>query len=98
MGPAYAMGVAMLQAAGAEGLAAPVAICGALCDIAIGVGIAVRRTSRLALWAALGISAAYLAAGSLLAPALWVEPLGPLTKIVPIMMLNILALAIGEDR
>lgn len=98
LGPARATGVAMLDAAGAGGLSMPVAVAGALADIAIGAGIAARRTARLALWAGLGLSAAYLAAGTLLAPALWAEPLGPLTKIVPIMALNVLALAILEDR
>jgi len=98
LGPGYAAGVHMLRDVGAGGYADPIAIAGAVADLAIGVGIAFRRTSRLALWAAFGLSAAYLAAGSLLAPQLWVEPLGPLSKIVPIMMLNVLALAIREDR
>jgi uncharacterized protein YbjT (DUF2867 family) len=98
LGPAYAAGVGMLQAAGAGALASPIAIGGGLTDIAIGLGIAVRRTSRLALWAAFALSGAYLVAGALLAPDLWVEPLGPLTKIVPIMVLNVVALAIREDR
>jgi uncharacterized protein YbjT (DUF2867 family) len=98
LGPAYAAGVGMLQAAGAGALAGPIAIGGGLADIAIGLGIAFRRTSRLALWAAFALSGAYLVAGTLLAPGLWVEPLGPLTKIVPIMVLTVLALAVQEDR
>lgn len=98
LGPGYAAGVGLLQKAGAGLMAAPIAIGGGLTDIVIGLGIAIRRTSRLALWAAFALSAAYLAAGTLLAPALWAEPLGPLTKIIPIMLLNLLALAIWEDR
>jgi len=98
LGPANAAGVGMLQAAGAGGLAGPIAIGGGLADIAIGLGIACRRTARLALWAAFALSGAYLVAGTLLAPELWVEPLGALTKIAPIMLLNVLALAVVGDR
>lgn len=98
LGPAYGAGVTLLQAAGAGALAAPIAVGGGLADIVIGAGIALRRTSRLALWAAFALSAAYIAAGTLLAPEQWAEPLGPLTKIVPIMLLNVIVLAIREDR
>jgi len=31
-------------------------------------------------------------------PWLWAEPLGPFVKIFPILVLNLLALAILEDR
>jgi uncharacterized protein YbjT (DUF2867 family) len=71
---------------------------GAVADIVIGVGIAVRGTARPALWAALAISIGYLAAGTLLLPALWADPLGPLLKIVPIAMLILFALATLDDR
>lgn len=98
LGPGHAAGVRMLTDVGAGDLAGPIAASGALVDIAIGVGIAFRRSARLALWAALGISAAYLVAGTILAPQLWAEPLGALTKIIPIAMLTVLSLAICEDR
>lgn len=98
LGPAWTAGVAQLKAAGAGALTEPLVLGGGLADIAIGLGIAVRRTSRLALWSALALSAGYLFAGTALAPDLWAEPLGPLTKIAPIMMLTVLALAIREDR
>ena len=71
---------------------------GALADILIGVGIAFRRTARPALWAALALSAAYVVLGTLLAPQLWADPLGPLLKIVPIVVLHLMALAILDDR
>ena len=40
----------------------------------------------------------YLLAGTLLMPELWADPLGRLTKILPIMMLNLVCLAILDDR
>lgn len=80
------------------GLSPTLGTAGAVADILIGVGIAVRRTARFALWAALAISLGYLAAGTLLLPALWADPLGSLLKIVPIAVLILLALATLDDR
>jgi uncharacterized protein YbjT (DUF2867 family)/uncharacterized membrane protein YhaH (DUF805 family) len=98
LGPGLEGGVRRLHDAGAGEFANPLAVAGALADFAIGLGIAFRRTSRRALWAAFALSAVYLTLGSLIAPALWVDPLGPMTKIVPVMMLTLLALALQEDR
>ena len=73
-------------------------IAGALADIAIGLGIAVRRTARAALWAAVAISLFYMIAGTFVLPRLWLDPVGPMLKIWPIVVLNLIALAILEDR
>ena len=37
-------------------------------------------------------------AGTLLAPGLWADPLGPLVKVVPAIVLAVVALAILDDR
>jgi hypothetical protein len=73
-------------------------LAGGIADIAIGIGIAVRRTSRLALRAALAVSLFYLIAATVTLPLLWTDPLGPLMKVAPILVLNLVALAILEDR
>ena len=73
-------------------------LAGGIADIAIGIGIALRRTSRLALWAAFAVSVFYLIAATVTLPVLWADPLGPLVKIAPILVLNLVALAILEDR
>ena len=44
------------------------------------------------------ISIAYAVIGTILVPRLWTDPLGPMLKIWPIMVLNMVALAIREDR
>jgi hypothetical protein len=44
------------------------------------------------------ISIAYAVIGAILVPRLWSDPLGPMLKIWPIMALNLMALAIHEDR
>jgi hypothetical protein len=81
-----------------EGLAGAGVIAGALADIAIGVGIAFRRTARGALWAAIAISIFYMVAGTFVLPRLWLDPVGPMLKIWPIIVLNLVALAIVDDR
>jgi hypothetical protein len=36
--------------------------------------------------------------GTTLVPRLWADPLGPMLKIWPVLMLNLVAMAIREDR
>src|SRR5947208_2452636 len=60
--------------------------------------IAFRRTARIGLYAAFVISIVYAAIGTVLVPWLWFDPLGPMLKIGPIMVFNLVALAIYEDR
>ena len=55
-------------------------------------------SSRIALYAAVGISLIYAFAGTWLVPRLWIDPLGPMLKIWPVIALNLVALAILEDR
>jgi uncharacterized protein YbjT (DUF2867 family) len=98
VGPGYAIGVSLMQEGGAGWLSGPSVIAGGIADIAIGIGIAVRRTARIALWAGLAISVFYAIAGTALVPRLWIDPLGPMVKIWPIMVLMLLALAILRDR
>jgi len=50
------------------------------------------------LYAALLISVTYAIIGTILVPRLWIDPLGPMLKIWPVMMLNLVALAIVDDR
>ena len=73
-------------------------VAGALADLAIGVAIAVRRTTFWGLLAALAISIVYVIIGTILVPALWSDPLGPMMKIWPIMALNLILLAILDER
>lgn len=98
VGPGYRIGVGYMLEAGAGMLAGPSVIAGALADLAIGLGILWRRTTRGALYAAMAISVFYAVAGSLLLPRLWLDPLGPMVKIWPIMALNLVLLAILDDR
>jgi hypothetical protein len=40
----------------------------------------------------------YLALATILLPALWIDPLGPLLKVFPVLALTLAARAILEDR
>ena len=60
LGPAYSAGLRLLEQAGAGPLSSALVLAGGVADVAIGIGIAVRRTSRLALWAAFAVSILYL--------------------------------------
>ena len=98
LGPGWGQGVELMRSAGAGAWSAPAVIAGAIADIAIGVGVAIRAFARPALFAALGVSLFYAVAGTIALPTLWSDPLGPLLKIAPIIALNLVALAILEDR
>jgi uncharacterized protein YbjT (DUF2867 family) len=98
VGPGWEVGLEIMRKTPAAPIAELTVIAGALVDLAIGLGIAWRRTARPALWAALALSMGYLVIGTFLAPYLWAEPLGPMTKIFPIAALNLVALAMLEDR
>jgi len=71
---------------------------GAAADVAVGVGLLFRRSFTTACLAAACLSAAYLAAGMFLTPALLADPLGPLVKILPVILLSLMLAAQGEER
>jgi uncharacterized protein YbjT (DUF2867 family) len=98
LGPGYERATHYMLAGGGGPLSEPSVIAGGLADIAIAGAIAWRPTARLGLWAALGLSLLYIVAGTILLPALWSDPLGPMMKIWPILALNLLCLAILDDR
>ncbi len=69
-----------------------------LLDIAIGVGIAVRRSARASLWAGILVSLGYLAGSVVLLPELWADPVGSMVKTVPAVVLMLVAVAVLDDR
>ena len=77
-------------------LAATVATC--LADMAVGLAVLVRPWAKAALVGMLALSFAYLAAATLAAPGLWLDPLGPLVKVLPSILLTLVALAILDER
>lgn len=98
LGPGYETGRALLSPRLSDAVIPVVIVAGGIADLLIGIGIALRRTARSALIAGIAVSLLYAAAGTLFAPALWLDPLAPLLKIAPVVALLLVALATLEDR
>jgi uncharacterized protein YbjT (DUF2867 family) len=99
LGPGWDSGIGLLREGGVTGAAAAATVAaGALADLCIGIGIALRRSAWPALWAAVVLCVVYAVLGTMLVPRLWMEPLGPILKIWPILVLHFGALAILDDR
>jgi uncharacterized protein YbjT (DUF2867 family) len=99
LGPGWGYGVGLMGEGGVEGVSAALTVvAGALSDLAIGLAIAYRPTSRYGLYAAIIISFTYAIIGTILVPRLWADPLGPMLKIWPIIVLHFAALAVLDDR
>jgi len=99
LGPGWEIGAGYVREGGlGPTMAAAATVAGALADIVIGAAILYRPTARYGLYAAFLISIAYAVIGTILVPRLWIDPLGPMLKIWPIIVLNLAALAILDDR
>ena len=71
---------------------------GSFLDIAIGAGILWRPTARRAAVLSIAVSAFYLAAGTITVPELWIDPFGPLVKVLPAMALAAATALLLEER
>jgi DoxX-like family len=69
-----------------------------LMDISIGVLIAYRRTCAFGLLAGIVVSLSYMLGTAILAPDLWIEPLGALVKTGPAIVLMGVALLTLDNR
>lgn len=69
-----------------------------LADIMLGLAVLFRPWARRALIGMLILTLVYLVAATFTEPALWLDPLGPLVKVVPSMLLTLAALAILDER
>lgn len=67
-------------------------------DIVIAALVLIRKYAAVACLAMVGVSAIYLVSATITVPGLWADPLGPLIKIVPGMMLALVARAALETR
>lgn len=82
----------------ARGIAVTSVLFWAVVDIAIGVAFAFRKYARAACWAAVSVSLFYLLASTVTVPSLWFDPLGPLVKVLPSIVLALVARAALEAR
>jgi uncharacterized protein YbjT (DUF2867 family) len=70
----------------------------AIVDIAIAVGFIYRPYAKMACWCAVAVSLFYLTASTVLVPNLWLDPLGPMVKVLPSIALALVARAALETR
>ena len=73
-------------------------ISGSIADLAIALGLFWRPALPVALRASIYLALAYLAGSLALRPDLWLDPLGPMLKVLPILALSAMCLAISEER
>jgi uncharacterized protein YbjT (DUF2867 family) len=99
LGPGWDHGIGLINEGGVFGRpAAAIVVAGALCDIAVGAAIGWRRTTRLGVTAAILVTIVYAIIGTVLVPRLWSDPLGPMLKVLPILVLHLAALGLIDDR
>lgn len=82
----------------APGLALGFAVAGALADMALGLGIALRRFTVPAALGMVALATAYLAGSVAFAPDLWADPLGPMLKVLPSIPLALIVALLGGNR
>lgn len=73
-------------------------VTGSIIDVALGLAILWRPAARLACFGMVVVSLGYLGAATLLAPDLWLDPLGVLVKVVPAVMLALVTAALLDPR
>ncbi|MEE9589604.1 MAG: NAD(P)H-binding protein [Hyphomicrobiaceae bacterium] len=99
LGPGFGAAVEQLRHAGfGPGTAQNLTVVTGLIDLGLGLAI---LNSRWLKPAAIGMavtSVFYLLAATVLAPELWLDPLGPIVKIVGLIVLPLVALALAESR
>lgn len=91
--------VALLTAGGmGESAARACVIGGSLADLMIAAGLLFRPWLKLALGAAVAVTLAYLAGSLVVRPDLWIDPLSPMLKAVPALVLALMLLAMADER
>jgi hypothetical protein len=99
LGPGRASAMGYLTGAGfGPGAAEFTLVLGSLFDIVLGMALCVRRFTRRVLQIMLAVTPIYLLVGTITAPHYWFDPLGPYTKIIPMLVATALTLAILDER
>lgn len=81
-----------------DGAAHAIVVFGAMLDIALGAALLVRPLLRPAALGMVVVTAGYLVGGTLLAPDLWLDPLGAYLKTIPGLLLALVAASLAEER
>lgn len=99
LGPGHGHAVGLMKEGGAsEEVARLTVLAASFMDIVVGIAMAVRSTAYYALLASIVISLVYVVVGSAILPRLWADPLGPMTKMWPVIVFTIATIAVLDDR
>ncbi len=98
LGPGQRQATEIMVRAGFGRWAHGAAVGGGWLDVALAALFFVRRSTRLAALAMVGVSGAYLVVASLRLGWLWLDPLGPWLKVLPIMALCLFVVATDDRR
>lgn len=98
LGPGYGWAINVMEASPAAPIAALTVIAGSVADLVVAGLILFRRSAKLGLILGILVTMSYIVSGTLLRPDLWLDPLGPLMKVWPILALNLILLAILDER
>ncbi len=71
---------------------------GAIADIVLGLALLWRRSVKVALIGTIVLTASYLVASLFVRPDLWIDPLAPMIKALPALMLSLACLAMVDKR
>jgi len=71
---------------------------GGIVDIALGLGLLIRRFARRAALGTIAVSLVYLIGAAVFAPDLWLDPLGPMVKVLPGIALSAIVALLVSDR
>ncbi|MEP3196419.1 MAG: SDR family oxidoreductase [Lentilitoribacter sp.] len=67
-------------------------------DIALGLGVLIRKSAKLACWAMIAVSLIYLISAAVVTPQLWTDPLGPMVKVFPGIVLALIGRVTLDNR
>ncbi len=81
-----------------EGMARASVVFWSLVDMALAVALLWRPWAQRACLGMIAVCLIYLGLGTLVTPAMWLDPLGPLAKIAPALVLALVTWALLEER
>jgi uncharacterized protein YbjT (DUF2867 family) len=98
LGPALGLVIDLLIEVGFGAWSHFAAVASGAVQLVVGIAIAFRSTARTGLTVSLLVAVIYVTAGGLMRIGLWLDPLGSLIKMFPLIALTIVTLAIFDDR
>ena len=90
--------VAVLDGKIPEGLSTLSVAGGSVADILVGVGLLIRPFTRKAAIAGALLAGGYALASLIFTPGLWLDPLGPMMKTLPVIAFMALIASVAEER